>query len=293
MKKIKVAFLGPEGTYSEEASKLYLKKIENNAQIELIPYANFHELMFAVDKGKVDEGVLPIENSLEGSIVIVTDLLAKDVNLMIRQEMVLPIQNYLMALKGTNKKKITDIVSHPQPIDQCKDYIMKNFPNARIHLAPSTSEAAKRVAAGSAYRWFGDEEEAKGRTFAAIAPKASAALYGLEILDKEINSKDNSTRFVVLSKKDHEMTGKDKTSIVFSIMKDKPGGLFQALSEFANRKINLTKIESRPTKTTLGHYYFFIDLEGHREEIEVAAALEAIKQNASFFKLLGSYPKGA
>jgi prephenate dehydratase len=291
MKRIKVAFLGPEGTYSDEAGKLYAKKIEDHTKVDLYPYANFHEILHAANKGKVDEAIVPIENAHEGTIQLVSDMLVKEVDLKIRQEIVIPINHFLMALKGTTKKQITDIVSHPQPIDQCKDYLQKNFYDAKIHLAPSTSEAAKRVAAGSLYRWFGAEDDQKKHFFAAIAPKEAAKIYDLEILDKEINAKENSTRFVVLAKEDHPKTGRDKTSIVFSIMKDKPGGLFSVLKEFAERKINLTKIESRPTKTTLGHYYFFIDLEGHREDDLIFDALEAVKKSASFYKLLGSYPR--
>jgi len=127
---------------------------------------------------------------------------------------------------------------------------------------------------------------------AAIANKAAAHLYGLKVIASGINDyPGNSTRFIVLAKSDHKRTGKDKTSIVFSILKDRPGGLHNILGEFAARNINLTKIESRPTKTTLGDYYFFIDIQGHRSVKLVSEALAQVKKKASFFKVLGSYPR--
>ena len=138
---------------------------------------------------------------------------------------------------------------------------------------------------------MGTEDDKKQHVFAAIAPKVVSTIYDLEIIDKEISAKENSTRFVVLGKNDHPRTGKDKTSIVFSIIKDKPGGLYSVLGEFSQRRINLTKIESRPAKTTLGHYFFFIDMEGHREDAIIAEALKEVKAGSSFYKFLGSYPR--
>ncbi len=272
---LKVGFLGPEGTFSEEASLLYSKKLKG---ARLIPYSTHQDLLVAVDKGVLDEGVTPIENSIEGTVGIVTDMLVKDVKLMIRQEIILPIYQYLMARPGSKLSDITDVVSHPQPIDQCRGYLRKKLPHATIHLSSSTSEAAKRVAVSQG-------------AFAAIGAKASAKLYGLIILGSKINDyKDNSTRFVVVAKKDHKRTGRDKTSIVFSIARDKPGGLYNILGEFASRDINLTKIESRPSKRALGDYYFFVDLEGHRSDKIISDALTRVKRESAYFKLLGSYP---
>lgn len=277
---LKVGFLGPEGTFSEEASVLYAKKLKN---VELIPYTTIYDLLIAVDKGKLDEGITPIENSIEGTVGIVTDMLVEDVKLVIKQEIVIPIYQYLLVRSEVKLSDITDVISHPQAIDQCKGYLRKKLPRATIHLSSSTSDAAKRVAASM-------EEE--GRVFAAIGAKASARLYGLRVLGEKINDyKDNSTRFVVLAKKDHSRTGDDKTSVVFSIAKDKPGGLYDILGEFAVRKINLTKIESRPSKRALGDYYFFIDLQGHRGDPKTAQAIQKVRSKSAFFKLLGSYPR--
>ncbi|MFH1387258.1 MAG: prephenate dehydratase [bacterium] len=276
---MKVGFLGPEGTYSEEASRLYVKKLEDKAN--LIPFSTFHDLLNAADQGKVKEAILPIENSIEGTIGIVTDMLVKEVDLLIRQEIILPVYHALMAPKGVRLKDITDIISHPQGLDQCKDYLRKYLPKAKLHLAYSTADAVKQVASPLS---------GKG-TFAAIGTAAAGKLYGLKALATKINADENKTRFVVLAKKDHVRTGNDKTSIVFSIAKDRPGGLHDVLSEIAMRNINLTKIESRPSKKALGDYYFFADMQGHRQDKIIAETLGEIRRKTSFLKLLGSYPR--
>lgn len=278
---MKVGYLGPEGTFSEEAGRLYARKLEG--KVELFPFGTIHDLLFAADKGKIHEAVVPIENSIEGTIGIVTDMLVKEVNLKIRQELVLPVFHYLIAQKGTQLKEITDVISNPPALDQCKDFVRKKLPGAKLHLAYSTAEAVRQVATSLG--------RIKGSVFAAIGTAASAKLYDLKIIAAKINARDNQTRFVVLSKADHPRTGRDKTSIVFSIAMDRPGGLHDVLGEIAIRNINLTKIESRPSKRALGDYYFFADLEGHRQEGIIAEALEDIKRKASFLKLLGSYPK--
>lgn len=276
---LKVGYLGPEGTFSEEASHLYLRKIRN---ADLIPYATFFDVLFAVDRGKIDEGIMPIENSIEGTVGIVTDMLVSDVNLKILQELVLPVYQHLLARPGIKISQITDVISHPQAIDQCKGFLRKHLPHATIHLSHSTAEAAMQVATTL---------QGGKRVFASIGPKASAKLYGLNVLAEKMNDyRGNMTRFVVVAKKDHKRTGDDKTSIVFSIAKDKPGGLYNILGEFAIRNINLTKIESRPSKRALGDYFFFIDLLGHRTDKPVKEALTEVQRKVAFFKMLGSYP---
>jgi prephenate dehydratase len=278
---LKVGYLGPEGTFSEEASSVYKKKVSN---AKFIPYSTFHDVLIDVNLGRIDEGIVPIENSVEGTIGIVTDTLVNEVNLKIKQELVIPVNHYLMAKVKVSPAKITEVLSHPQVIDQCKHYLRKKLPKAKVRFAFSSADAARQVA---------EAEVIPGLEIpAAIASSASAKLYGLKIIDSKVNdSPDNSTRFVVLAKKDHLRTGNDKTSIVFSILRDRPGGLHEILGEFAKRKINLTKIESRPTKRILGDYFFFIDIQGHRTDKKVAQALSEVKRKASFFKALGSYPK--
>jgi prephenate dehydratase len=277
---LKIGFLGPEGTFSEEASAIYKKKIGN---AKFIPYSTIHDLLIDVDKRKIDEGITPIENSAEGTLGLVIDALVNEVDLKIKQEIVLPVRQYLMAKVKVPASKITEVISYPPVIDQCKQYLRKKLPKAKIRFSCSTADAARQVA---------QSETVKGLNMpAAIASRTSAKLYGLSIIDSNVNDyPDNATRFVVLAKKDHARTGDDKTSIVFSILKDRPGGLHDILGEFANRDLNLTKIESRPTKRTLGDYFFFIDMQGHRMDKVIAKALSEVKTKASFFKMLGSYP---
>lgn len=285
---MRVGFLGPEGTFCEEASKIYLKRIPG--KIELIPYTTIHDLLYAVDRGRIKEGIVPIENSIEGTIGVVPDMLVKDVNLVIRQEIVIPIFHYLIAQKGTRLSEVTDVISHPQALDQCKDFLRKKLPRVKLHLSYSTSDAVRQVATSVGEKIIA-HGRIKGNVFAAIGTKNSARLYGLKVLAEKINAKENQTRFIVLAKKDHAPTKKNKTSIVFSIRGDRPGGLHDVLAVFAVRNINLTKIESRPSKKALGDYYFFADMEGHRNDRVIAEALREIKRKASFLKLLGSYPK--
>lgn len=275
---MKVGYLGPEGTFSEIAGKVYAKKLKG--KVRMLPFSTFHDVLNAVLKHEIDEAVVPLENSIEGTISAVLDILAREVDLKIYKEIVLPIYSYLLAKKGVKLKDITDVISHPQPIEQCKEFITKNMKKAKLHLAYSTAQAARIVA----------EYEEKDKVYAAITPLAAAKMYGLHVIAKKINAKDNQTRFAVIAKKDHVRTGHDKTSIVFTLQKDRPGGLHDVLAVFAVKNINLTKIESRPSKKALGDYYFFIDLQGHRDDKEVARALKEIKSQVATFKLLGSYP---
>lgn len=285
---MKVGYLGPEGTNSEEASRLYRKKLEGKA--ELFPYTTIHDVMFAAERRRIDEAIVPIENSIEGTIGIVTDTLVKDVNLVIKQELVVPIYHYLIVQKGISPGEITDVISNPQVLDQCKEFLRQKLPKAKLHLAYSSAEAVRQVATSLGERIIA-HGKVKGSVFAAIGTEASAKMYGLKVIAARINARDNRTRFVVLSKTDHPRTGDDKTSIVFSIAKDRPGGLHDVLAEIAMRNINLTKIESRPSKKALGDYYFFADMQGHRQDSEIAGALAEIKKKASFLKVLGSYPR--
>ncbi|MFA5114136.1 MAG: prephenate dehydratase [Candidatus Margulisiibacteriota bacterium] len=286
---MKVGFLGPEGTNSEEACQLYLKKLEDKA--ELLPFSTIHDVLYAADRGKINEAIVPIENSIEGTIGTVTDMLVKDVDLLIRQELVIPIYHYLIVQKGIGLQEITDVISNPQVLDQCKDFLRKHLPGVKLHLAYSSADAVRQVATSLGEKVIA-HGRVKGSVFAAIGTAASAKLYNLRIVSAKINAQDNRTRFVVLSKKDHPRTGRDKTSIVFSIASDRPGGLHDVLSEFAVRNINLTKIESRPSKKALGDYYFFVDMLGHRNDREIAETLKEIKRKTSRLKLLGSYPRG-
>jgi len=285
---MKVGYLGPEGTFSEEAGRLYAKKLEG--KVELYPYTTIHDLLFAADRGKIKEAVVPIENSIEGTIGTVTDMLVKDVDLVIKQELVLPVYHYLVAQKGIHIKEVTDVISNPPALDQCKDFLRKNLPGVKLHLAYSTADAVRQVATSLGEKIIA-HGRVKGNVFAAIGTAASAKLYGLKVVASKINASENQTRFVVLSKADHPRTGNDKTSLVFSIAKDRPGGLHDVLGEIAARNINLTKIESRPSKKYLGDYYFFADMQGHRKDKIMVEVIAGIRRKTSFFKILGSYPR--
>jgi prephenate dehydratase len=277
---MKIAYLGPSGTFSEEAAALYRGEARS---AELVPVAPLYDLILAVDSGEYEEGIVPIENSLEGSISITLDMLVKEVKLFIKKEIILAIRHYLLARPGTKLKDVTDIVSHGPATGQCHKFLHERMRGARVHPAESTAKAAEIVAG---------QKETPGQVWAAIGSMKAAGIYGLEMLTDVISDyQDNYTRFVVLAKKDDKPTGQDKTSIVFSSLRDKPGALFEILGEFANRQINLSKIESRPSKKMLGDYLFFVDLAGHREDQPVKDALASIEKNVSFFKMLGSYPK--
>lgn len=275
----KIGYLGPEGTFSEDAGRLYIKRI--GAKASLLPFPTFHDALLAVDREEIDEAVVPVENSIEGTIGVVQDMLAKEVDLKIKAEVVLPVHQSLLAKEHIDLKAIKEVISHPQPIEQCRAWIRKNIPHAKIKLASSTAEAARLVS------------ESSEADIAAIGSSGGAKLYSLKTLIKDITDySDNATRFIVVAKTDSAPTGSDKTSIVFSIIADRPGGLFTVLGEFASRGINLTKIESRPSKKALGDYFFFVDMEGHRKDKVIADALSDITNKVGFLKILGSYPEG-
>lgn len=276
---IKIGYLGPAGTFCEEAALLYTEKIE----AQLVPLTPLYDLILSIDKGDVDEGVVPIENSVEGSLSLTLDMLVKEVKLLIKKEIILAVQHYLLGQAGTSLIEITDVVSHPQAQAQCHQFLRERLPGVKFHPAESTAQAVEAVA---------NAKSQPGQVLAAIGSLKAAKIYGLEVLSDVINDyQDNFTRFVVLGKKDAPPTGRDKTSIVFSSLRDKPGALWELLGEFAKRGINLTKIESRPSKKMLGDYLFFVDLEGHRTEPKVKEALAAVEKSVSYFKMLGSYPK--
>jgi chorismate mutase/prephenate dehydratase len=267
----KIAILGPRGTFSEEAALRFMKSPH------LVLARDIEEIFDLVERGEVEFGVLPVENSLEGSVALAMELLVKR-NAKVYAEVILDINHHLLALPGVKLGEIRKIISHPQALAQCKGFI-SSLAVATANY-PSTADAAREI------------KEKQLRDVAAIAPLAAAKLYGLEVLKEKIQDIDhNQTRFFILAKKDHAPTGRDKTSIILSL-KDKPGALYEILEAFAKAKVNLTKIESRPSRRALGDYIFFIDFEGHRSEERIKRVLEEIEKRASFLKILGSYPSG-
>ena len=267
-----LGYLGPEGTFSHQAAAEW-----SHGGEELKEYKTIYAAIKAVDEGELDRCIVPIENSIEGSINTTLDMLAFDVNLYITGEYILHITQNLMVKPGMKEEDIRVITSHPQAIGQCARLLAEKFPDARIDFADSTSAGAKRAASG---------EEG----VACIASPNSASIYGLDILYPDCgDDRNNSTRFVILEKSPSmRVTEHDKTSIAFTL-EDKPGILFSTLAHLADDNINLKKIESRPIKNELGKYMFFIDIDGNIDNATIYFALDRLRRSTLFFKLLGSY----
>jgi chorismate mutase/prephenate dehydratase len=270
---VKVAFQGEKGAYSEMAVYKFF-----GSSVDVKPCRDFKDVFEGVEKQEAQHGVVPIENSLEGSINQTYDLFLKH-DLKVCGEVVVRVSHCLVANRGTALEQVKTVYSHPQALAQCRNFLERSG----WDLIPTydTAGSAKML-----------KEKNLGDA-AAIASERAAELYGLKILAREIEDNPNNyTRFFVLSKEDSTKTGNDKTSIIFAAA-HKPGSLYQALGEFAKRGISLTKIESRPTKQTPWEYNFYLDFEGHRSEPRCMEALEALKEYSAFIKILGSYPKAA
>lgn len=276
MRKKKIGFLGPPGTFTEEA----LISAVGPDEYKLVPVASIQEVVAAVERQDIDKGIVPIENSIEGSVNATLDMLAFEANLLIEKEIIKAVDNNLIGRRGTKREHVKTIISHPQAAAQCRGYVMREFPGVAIEAANSTAEAVKIVAAGD------------DRATVAIGTTLAAKLYGLSVLERKIQDfPDNQTRFVIIGRQMAKRSGYDKTSIVCFIYEDRPGSLLQILQEFAYRSINLTKIQSRPTRKALGEYCFFLDMEGHVEDENVAEALKCLRCKIRQVKLLGSYPR--
>ena len=268
---VAVAYQGEPGAYSEEAAKRFF-----GPSTKGVGFESFDGVFEAVERGELPFAMVPVENSLEGSITRAYDLLL-DSPLMICAETELRISHCLIALPEATLDSIKYVYSHPQALGQSRNYLKKL--NAEIVPAIDTAGSVKMI-------------KDEGRTDAAAVASARAAeIYGMKILAKEIeDNPHNFTRFFILSKEDSPMTGNDKTSIIFSL-KHRPGSLYDSLGEFAKRNINLTKLESRPTRHQPWEYNFYMDIAGHREEKTVGQALKSLEEHAVFVKILGSYPR--
>jgi prephenate dehydratase len=272
MKKHQVGFLGPRGTYSEEVAENLF-----GGKVALTSYSSIDAVIRAVASGEILEGIVPIENSVEGSVNITLDTLAHEVELYISREIVMPVRHNLLAREAS--RDVNLILSHPQALAQCRRTLARLYPSAGYRAVESTAEAARKVAEGDP-------------GLAAIGSRGAAELYGLSVIAADIQDTDsNSTRFVTLGMFPAGQTGSGpwKTSIVCQIDGSKPGSLYRVLAEFAERNVNLTKIESRPARTGLGSYLFFFDLEGGVGEQRIQEALKAIADKSLWFKNLGSY----
>ena len=269
----RIAFLGPAGTFSEEAALVY------DPKGDLEPFPSIPAVAKAVASGIAEEGVVPIENSLEGSVTYTLDILIEEERLFIRQELVLPIDHCLLGKSWTRAGDIQTVYSHPQALAQCREFLERCFPKSQLVASLSTVAAV-------------DDMKESPVPAAAISPGRAAKIYGVDILAHGIqDNPSNATRFVVLSNADHPPTGKDKTSLCFAFSEDKPGLLYNVLGEFSIRHINLAKIESRPTKQSLGQYIFLVDCEGHREDPLVKGVIEFIRSQTTMLKIFGSYPR--
>lgn len=245
---------------------------------ELVALPSHAAVVAAVSAGTADAGVLAIENSLEGSVTETLDLLIHESDVKITAEIVLPIEHCLVARAGTTQKDIGVVYSHPQALAQCKQYLDRNCPGARLEAALSTVAGLTRAMAEPGT--------------AAIASSRAAELARATLLATGIQDQSgNVTRFVVVAASDAPPTGRDKTSLAFKTAHDRPGTLVGVLAELASRGLNLTKIESRPSKDALGVYVFLVDLEGHRSDPSVAEALERVGERTSWLKSFGSYPR--
>jgi prephenate dehydratase len=277
---MRVAFLGPAGTFTEEALRSSAP-----GPVEEVPYPSIYETVMAVHDGETEMAVVPIENSLEGSVTTTLDTLATEAgDVQIAKEFVLPVRHNLIAGHEMPLEHIQRVISHPQATPQCSRFLRERLAHAERAYAGSTAEAVRVVAEA-------------GEPWAAIGSRLAAELYGATVVAEGIEDEaGNETRFVWLGREGHEPLGEaNKTSIVFWGFNDvSPGALVDVLSELSSRGINLTKIESRPRRVGgLGHYMFFADLEGSAADPHVKEALSALAARVRAMKVLGSYPADA
>jgi len=271
--RVKVAFQGERGAYSESAVYTFF-----GDTTEVKPCGDLTEVFESVDKQEVPVGVVPVENSLEGSVNQTYDLFLTH-NLKVSGEIIIRISHCLIANPNTSLEAVKTVYSHPQALAQCRSFLER----LGRELIPTydTAGSVKML------------KEKGLKDAAAIASEKAAEIYRMKILAREIeDTPTNYTRFFVISKNDSPKTGRDKTSIIFAATHT-PGALYHALGEFAKRDINLTKIESRPTRQKPWEYNFYLDFEGHRTEENCAVALKALEKSALFIKILGSYPRAA
>jgi len=270
-KGVRVAYLGPQGTYTHQAATLQFGRMS-----EFLPTASIKDIFSEVEARRCEFGVVPVENSSEGVVTNTLDLLV-DSPLCISAEILMPIRHDLLSKTG-KLSDVTAVCSHPQGLAQCRQWLELNLPGVPQYPTSSTAQAAERVS--------------RDPSAAAIASAVTAQLYGLEVVSSGIEDfEGNTTRFLVLSTRAPLRSSRDITSILFSTRRDESGTLYRALEPFALHSVNLTRIESRPTKVRAWEYVFFCDFEGHVDDAPVAAAIEQLQGRCDFVKVLGSYPR--
>ena len=271
----KLAFLGPHGTNSEEAA-IYMANLRKE-KMNLVAYNTIQDAIQAVAQKDVDYCLVPVENSIEGSVRITLDTLAHDVALMIESELIWSVHNQLLT-KNPNAK-IHTIISHIQPLAQCREYLKSHYPMAKTESVSSTARAAEKASC------YGDG-------YAAIATKTAADLYNLQIIDTDIQDvEDNFTRFILLTNKDKVKKYQDVANMMIICQIDgRAGSLYELLGDFACRKVNMTRIESRPARTSLGEYIFFIEIDANVDKDILQEALMQASKKCFWLKNLGKFP---
>ena len=271
LNKKDLAYLGPEGTYTEEAARIW------NPNGSLLPADSIPDVARLVSDMRASEGVVPIENSIEGGVTYTLDLLIHESDLSICGEVIVPIRQCLVGKDAVELESIDTVISHPQSLAQCRRFLDNTLPQANLVASLSNAKAVQEIMDSN-------------KNVAAISSQRAAEIYGASILMNGIEDRpNNETRFVILSNVDSKVTGRDKTSLCFEFGDDGPGILSDALKEFASREINLVKIESRPNKKNLGRYVFLVDIDGHRENSLVKSALDALQERVLMMKVFGSY----
>ncbi|MDQ7039040.1 MAG: prephenate dehydratase [Aquificota bacterium] len=269
-KPLKIAYLGPKATFTHQAALEFF-----GFSAQYVPCTTIRDVFLEVESRRSDYGVVPVENTIEGVVNYTLDMFLES-DIKISGEVVIPISLHLLSA-SESLEDIRKVYSHKVAIGQCRTWIEKNLPDAQIIETESTAKACEIAL----------EEEGSG----AIASEVASYTYHLNILARNIQeSTDNYTRFLVISKRDMRPTGRDKTSLIFAV-RDEPGALYRALEAFYMKGVNLTKIESRPSRKKAWDYVFFVDLEGHKEEERVKEALEELEKRTLMVKILGSYPR--
>jgi prephenate dehydratase len=270
---MRLAFLGPPGTFGEEAALRYAPSAER------VPFPSHAAVAAGVESGLAEQGVVAVENLLNGSVAETLDILIHETTLQIQAELLLPIEHNLVVKPGTKLEQVRVVYSHPQALGQCRRFLERELPRAQVEAALSTTEAV-----AIALR--------RDHDAAAIGTARGAELYGGELLVRSIgDSSNNVTRFVVLGRGTQPPTGRDRTSIAFTFAEDRPGSLAGVLNAFAAAGINCSKIESRPTRATFGEYVFLIDFEGHVEDAGWKTLFGQIRPLCAELKVFGSYPR--
>ena len=278
---MRVAYLGPPGTFSEDA----LRAAVGDEEIEAVPSASVYDALVALRDGAADRALVPFENSIEGAVTATLDTLAFDADgLTLVGEYDLPIRHCLIAREEMPLERIEVVLSHPQASAQCARFVRENLPQAEVRAAPSTAEAVRTVVESA-------------RPWAALGAESAAGLYGAAVLRGGVEDQaDNITRFVWVAREGTSASGSGpwRTSLVFSELgEDHPGALVDALQVFAGREINLTRIESRPLRRGLGRYQFFLDIEGAASDEPLADAIGELRSKAETVRVLGSWPIAA